>query len=87
MSGTREPGAIFVGQCRRAGTVRERAESVQSKSTKEGAADCARAGFIGAAAVTATASTMALKHRRVMLPGPTSTGGLDSGAIPVMPPA
>ena len=42
MSGTREPGAIFVGQCRRAGTVRERAESVQSKSMKEGAANCAR---------------------------------------------
>ena len=87
MSGTREPGAIFVGQCRRAGTVRERAESVQSKSIKEGAADCARAGSIGAAAVTATASSMAPRRRRVMLPGPSSPDGLESGAIPIAPPA
>ena len=73
MSGTREPGAIFVGQCRRAGTVRERAESVQSKSMKEGAANYARAGFIGAAAVTATASSMALRYRRVMLTVPIAS--------------
>ena len=83
MSGTRDPGAILVGQCRRAGTARERAESIQSKSMKEGAADCARAGSIGAAAVTATASSMAPRHRRVMLPGPTSPDGLESGAIPM----
>ena len=34
MSGTRDPGAMLVGQCRRAGTARERAESTQSNQRK-----------------------------------------------------
>ena len=47
MSGTRDAGAMFAGQCRRTGTGRDRVASIQSKSMmrEAGSADLRQRGL------------------------------------------